>query len=211
MAAGTGILMGYFASIFISPFLSPIFLFAIILSCGVLAVLLNLWTIHGYFKGKLRGAFEYVYRESILDAAIESEISSARPVGADVGLELASLAIYRALMARAATLTEEMRFICYMAAARVANIGSEDRNAVEALKRALSFRPNDVIANFRLARSFERIGSANEAIDAYKAALHDPSIDSDELKAFIAAQGQRVREKGPDQRSLIPGLIYQLM
>jgi hypothetical protein len=58
---------------------------------------------------------------------------------------------------------------------------------------------------------FERIGSGKEAIEAYESALHDPTIDTEELKGFIAAQIIGVREKGPDQRSPIPGLIYQLI
>ena len=56
----------------------------------------------------------------------------------------------------------------------------------------------------------ERIVSAQESIETYESALHDPSIDIEELKGFIAAQALRVREKEPEQRSPIPGLMYQL-
>lgn len=52
---------------------------------------------------------------------------------------------------------------------------------------------------------------AKEAIEAYEVAVHDPSIDTEELKNFIMTQVQRIKEKGPQYGSPIPGLIYQLM
>jgi hypothetical protein len=207
LAAGTGIVMGYFASIFL-PFINPI---AVVFIGAVISVLVNQWIVHDYFKGKMRGTFEYVYRESLLESSINSAISSARSGPGEMILELESLSLYKGLMTRADAQSEEARFICYLAAAKAANAGGEDRNSITALKLAITLRPKDVVANFRLARAFERIGSAKETIEAYEAALLDPSIDSEALKGFIAAQVQRVTEKGPEQRSPIPGLIYQLM
>jgi len=203
--------MGYFATIIVPPWLHPLVQFAPVPVGGIVAVLLNLWIIRSYFKGKMRGAFEYVYRESLLEFSINSELSSARPGPGEMLLELESLALYKALMTQANSQLEDARFICYMAAAKAANAGGEDRNSITALKQAVALKPKNVVANFRLARSYERIGSAKEAIDAYEAAFLDPSVDSEELKEFIAAQVQRVREMGPEQRSPIPGLIYQLM
>jgi tetratricopeptide (TPR) repeat protein len=211
MAAGTGLLMGFFASIFVPPWFHPLIQLLPVPLGGLAAVIANLWTVRSYIKGEKRGLFEYVYRELHLDPILKSKIANAWPGAFSAVVELESLALYKALMAQAEKLHDDERFLCYMAAARVATIGSEDRNAIEALKQALSIRPNDIIANFRLARSFERIGTATEAIKAYLAALLDPTIDAEELRAFIADQAERVREKGPDQRSPIPGLIYQLM
>jgi len=204
LAAGTGLVMGYFSSIFL-PFINP---FAVAFIGGVIAVFVNQWSVHNYFKGKLRGAFEFVYLESKYENNIEPQFSGTDRMGE---LELASLLVYKQLMTRADTLNEERRFWCYMAAAKAANAGGEDKNSITALKLAVALRPKDIVANYRLARSFERVGSAKEAIESYEAALLDQSIDTEELRRFIAAQAQRVREKGPEQRSPIPGLIYQLM
>lgn len=211
IAAGTGLLMGYFASIFVPPWFHPLVQLLPVPLGGLAAVIANLWTVHSYIKGKKKGLFEFVYRESHLDPILKSKIANAWPGAFNAVIELESLSLFKALMTQAEKLNDNERFICYMAAAMVASIGSEDRNAIEALKQALSIRPNDIIANFRLARSFERIGSATEAIKAYQAALLDPTIDVEELRAFIADQAERVGEKGPDQRSPIPGLLYQLM
>lgn len=211
MAAGTGMLMGYFVSVFVPPWLHPLLRLSLVLVGGLVAVVANLLLVRRYLKGNKRGLFEYVYRESKLDPLLKSKIANAWPGAFNAVVELESLALFKALMAQADRLTDETRYLLYMAAARVASIGSEDRNAIEALKHALSIKPHDVIANFRLARSFERIGSSKEAITAYEAALLDPTIDAEELKAFIADQVVRIKEKGPEQRSPIPGLIYQLM
>lgn len=211
MAAGTGMLMGYFISVFVPPWLYPLLRLSLVPIGGLVAVLANLWLVRSYFKGSKRGLFEYVYRESKLDPLLKSKIANAWPGAFNAVIEIESLALFKALMVQAERLTDDTRFLLYLAAARVASIGSEDRNAIEALKHALSIKPHDVIANFRLARSFERIGSPKEAIAAYEAALLDPTIDTEELKTFIRNQVERVRERGPEQRSPIPGLIYQLM
>ena len=211
LALGTGLVLGYFATIVVPPYLNTLLRFSVVPIGGVVAVLLNQWLIYRYFRGGLRGAFEYVFRESVLADDISLEFYAVRFFGSDAELELQSLNLFKVLMDRAKKNLDGHQFICYMAAAKVANIGGEDRNAIEALKLAVSFKPADAVANFKLARAFERIGSAQEAIEAYESALRDPSIDTEDLKGFIATQALRVRDKGPDQRSPIPGLIYQLM
>jgi len=211
MAAATGLLMGLFASIFVPPFYSPCIPYSTIPLGGIIAVLLNQITIYNYFKGKMRGAFEYVYRESFLVSLIDMEIRRSLIYGHHINLELESLSIYREIMARTEEYDGNQRFIGYLAAAHAANVGSEYNNEIAALKRAVMLRPNDLIANFRLARAFERVGSAQDAIKSYEASLDDPSIDSQELRNFLVSQAERVRDKGPQQASPIPGLIYQLM
>lgn len=210
LAIGTGLVLGLFLTAFV-PFLKPLYRVAVIPLGGLFGFLVNLRIVHNYFKGKMRGVFEYVYRESLLEPAIDLAISNARQSGFEAVLEVESLALFKTLMLQAEIRTEEDKFIYYMAAAKAANAGSEDRNSLTALKLAVALKPKDMVVNFKLARTFERIGSAQEAIEAYEAAFQEPSIDSEALKGFLAAQVQRVKEKGPEQRSPIPGLIYQLM
>ena len=207
MAAGTGFVMGYFSSIFF-PFIDP---FSVAFVGAVITVLINQWLVHDSIKGKRRGTFEYVYMESLLESSISSAIASVRTEPTELVLEFESLALFKSLMSKAESTTGDKRSIYYMAAAKAANAGSEFNNEITALKQATKLKPTDLIANYRLARAYERIGSGHEAILAYEAALSDPTIDSDALRTFISSQTIRVREKGPQQASPISGLIYQLM
>ncbi len=131
--------------------------------------------------------------------------------GQHVNLELEALSIFEEIMVRAENYKDEEKFIGYLAAAHAANAGSEYNNEITALKQAVMLRPNNLIANYRLARAYERIGSAQEAIKSYEASLGDPTIDSEKLRQFLRSQSERVKVQGPQQASPIPGLIYQLM
>jgi hypothetical protein len=214
LAAGTGCLVGLLSiqivGIFIAPFMSPGYAYLMVPIGGIVAVLINQYIIHDYFVGKLRGAFEYVYRESLIESRINTEIHSSLTFGTEFN-EMESLAVYKAIMSRISDYDDEGRFFAYLAAGHAANVGSEFNNELTALKRAVMVRPTDLIANYRLARSFERIGAAQDAIKAYETSLNDPSIDTPELRKFLTSQVERVKEKGPQQASPIPGLIYQLM
>ncbi len=211
MAAATGLLMGCFATIFVPPFYSVCVHYAPVPLGAIVGLIINQITVHNYIKGKMRGAFEYVYRESKVTSPIDMEIRRRLLYGQHVNLELESLSIFKEIMARAENYKKEEKYIGYLAAAHAANAGSEYNNEVTALKQAVILKPNDLIANYRLARAYERIGSAQEAIKSYEASLGDPSIDSEELRWFLISQAERVKEKGPQQASPIPGLIYQLM
>ncbi len=216
LAFPTGCLVGLLSmrvlSALIFPFLMNLnYLYLMIPIGGIVAVIINQITVHSYINGKMRGAFEYVYRESKITSPIDMEIRRRLLYGHHINLELESLSIFKEIMARAESYKDEQKFIGYLAAAHAANAGSEYKNEITALKQAVMLKPNDLVANYRLARAYERIGSAQDAIEAYEASLNDPSIDTPELRKFIASQIQRVKEKGPQHASPIPGLIYQLM
>jgi hypothetical protein len=190
--------------------MNPAYVFWLIPIGGIVAVVINQFVVHDYFVGKLRGAFEYVYRESLIKSRIDTEIHRSLSFGTEFN-ELESLAVYNAIMIRLSTYDEEGQFFAFLSAAHAANVGSEWNNELAALKQAATLRPTDLIANYRLARSYERTGSAQDAIKAYEASLSDPSIDTPELRKFVVSQVQRVKKEGPQQASPIPGLIYQLM
>lgn len=102
------------------------------------------------------------------------------------------------------TRSDDETFIIYMGAARFA----EDRKAIELLHQAVQLKPHHLVANFRLAEAFERTGAAKEAIEAYRSALTDPSIQSRTLEAFVMSQVERVKTCGPNRRSQYYGLRY---
>lgn len=76
------------------------------------------------------------------------------------------------------------------------------------LQEAIKLYPNNFIAHFKYAVSCEKIGDANEAIVAYKAALDNIQLGSKNLIEFIEKQIIRVETKGPNRRGAIPGLQY---
>jgi len=215
LAVATGFLVGLLSTrvlgFLVFPFMNPGYVFLMIPIGGIVAVVINQFVVHDYFVGKLRGAFEYVYRESLIKSQIDTEIRRSLRLGAIEFNELESLAVYKAIMNHMSEYDEENQFFAFLAAAHAANVGSDWNNELAALRQAATLRPTDLIANYRLARSYERTGSAQDAIKAYEASLSDPSIDTPELRKFVASQVQRVKEKGPQQASPIPGLIYQLM
>ena len=214
LALATGCLVGLLSTrvliFLIFPFMNPNYVYLMIPIGGIVAVVINQFVVHDYFVGKLRGAFEYVYRESLIKSQIDTEIHRSLTFGTEFN-ELESLAVYKAIMRRISEYDEEGRFFAFLSAAHAANVGSEWKNELAALKQAVLLRPADLIANYRLARAYERTGSAQDAIKTYEASLNDPSIDTPELRKFVASQVQRVKEKGPQEASPIPGLIYQLM
>jgi len=214
LALATGCLVGLLSTrvlpFLVFPFMNPAYVFWMIPIGGIVAVVINQFVVHDYFVGKLRGAFEYVYRESLIKNRIDTEIHRSLTFGTEFN-ELESLAVYKAIMNRISEYDAEGQFFAFLAAAHAANVGNEWNNELAALKQAATLRPTDLIANYRLARSYERTGSAQDAIKAYEASLSDPSIDTPELRKFVASQVQRVKENGPQQASPIPGLIYQLM
>ncbi len=215
LAIATGCLVGLLSTrvliFLIFPFMNPNYVYLMIPIGGIVAVVINQFVVHDYFVGKLRGAFEYVYRESLIKSRIDTEIHRSLRLGAAEFNEFESLAVYSAIMNRISKYDEEGRFFAFLAAAHAANVGSEWNNELAALKQAATLRPTELIANYRLARAYERSVSAPDAIKAYGASLNDPSIDTPELRNFVASQVQRVKEKGPQHASPIPGLIYQLM
>ncbi len=214
LALATGCLVGLLSTrvliFLIFPFMNPNYVYFIIPIGGIVAVVINQYVVHDYFVGKLRGAFEYVYRESLIKNQIDTEIHRSLTFGTDFN-ELESLAVYKAIMSRISECKEEGKFFAFLAAAHAANVGNEWNNELAALKQAVMLRPTDLIANYRLARAYERTGFAQDAIKVYEASLNDPSIDTPELRKFVVSQVQRVKEKGPQEASPIPGLIYQLM
>ncbi len=214
LAFATGCLVGLLSTrvlpFLVFPFMNPAYVFWMIPIGGIVAVVINQYVVHDYFVGKLRGAFEYVYRESLIKNQVDTVIHRSLSFGTEFN-ELESLAVYKVIMSRISAYDEEERFFAFLAAAHAANVGSEWNNELAALKQAVVLRPTDLIANYRLARAYERTGSAQDAIKAYEASLNDPSIDTPELRNFVVSQVQRVRAKGPQEASPIPGLIYQLM
>jgi tetratricopeptide (TPR) repeat protein len=102
---------------------------------------------------------------------------------------------------------DNLRFAVYIKAAEAASKADNHPKAIEYLDQALSIKPGDAIASFRLAEAFERMGQGSDALDAYASALKDSSNTS-EMRRFIASQIDRVKREGPRKKAPMPGLKH---
>ncbi len=76
------------------------------------------------------------------------------------------------------------------------------------LHKAIQIKPNDLVANYRLAVVLERAGLGEDSKDRYQAAFNDPTLSSARLRKFIYSQITRVKEYGPKKSPPMPGLKY---
>jgi len=76
----------------------------------------------------------------------------------------------------------------------------EYNNAISSLKEAISIKPDNFIANMRLAELYERVGFADNAILHYETALRNSEIISFNLREFVTSQIQTVKTKGPRKK-----------
>lgn len=205
MAVATGLLFGYMASPFLAFLDSPLFGGALI-GAVVGFVAFQVSALKQLREGH-RGAIEYAHRE----AQIESRIKSIRLTPANVTydillLDFSGAEAFLNILKDRRTRSDDETFIIYMGAAREATRFAEDRKANALLHQAVQLKPHHLVANFRLAEAFERTGAAKEAIEAYRTALTDPSIQSRTLEAFVMSQVERVKTCGPNRRSQYYGL-----
>jgi hypothetical protein len=89
-----------------------------------------------------------------------------------------------------------LRFYVLIKLARYYARDGQPLKAVETLQAALEIKPNNAVANSRLAERFEMKGKGKEAIVHYELAQKDDSIPSG-LKDYFAAQIMRVKTEGP--------------
>ena len=191
-----------------SPFLQPVGLFALGM---IMAVFLCQTVAFRHLRADPRGAAEYARRESIISNTAEGIISQTNDQLGLAGFALKWLEIFNTIIRRAELENSvDKRFLLYMAAVEVANRVDDARRSIDTLKHAILLKPTDVVANFWLARAYERLGSAKEAVQAYETALMDPSITSEHLKAFLNRQVQRVRINGPDRGPALSTLKYEM-
>jgi tetratricopeptide (TPR) repeat protein len=207
MAVATGLVLGYMAIPFLAFLITSPFGGALIGAVvGFVAFQVSALK---QLRGGRRGAIEYAHRE----AQIESRIESIRLTPADITddillLDFSGAEAFLNILKDRRTRSDDETFIIYMGAARGATRFAEDRKAIELLHQAVQLKPHHLVANFRLAEAFERTGAAKEAIEAYRSALTDPSIQSRTLEAFVMSQVERVKTRGPNRRSQYYGLRY---
>ncbi len=78
------------------------------------------------------------------------------------------------------------------------------RTAIQAFRDALSIKPEDLMANFRIATLYESIGSANDAVMHYKLVKKYNKLAGD-FDDYLDNQIKRVMTEGPRERGPYDG------
>ena len=213
MAVGTGFVVGYLTSniiIFYNPLING-------LIGAVLAFIIYQYVSRSIL-GARRGELEHEYRIDLVEKAVkkmvlrklgifpfikyfQDQFNTIRTVQKD---------ICRNLLAdtEIAHDNDSLYYIYYKLAdleLREDNFEKEKRM----LASAHAIRPNDLLANYRLALNCEMDGLVDDAINHYKMALNDPDLDSDALRKYIDSQVERIKTKGPKNRVKALGARYQ--
>jgi len=226
-AIGLGIILGYFAFGFLVFTLGPILestgwlencstLIKFVIT-PLIALLLTQISIFKHFYGRKRGNFEYAYRERLLskegNALIKKEIGEVR-FGSLFFEELSDFStsredIYKELLKRAQVRGDNaFKFHIYLRMSRSSIKHFNFDKGTEWLTMALALRPNDLVANFRLAIALEKAGDGDGAIKRYGTILSECHIETFELRKFIEDQIDRVNKYGPSERPPLVGLRY---
>lgn len=89
-----------------------------------------------------------------------------------------------------------LQFHLYTKIAKYYARDKQPKEAVANLLKALSIKPANLIANYRIATLYESLGAGQDAISHYEAAQRDTGLSSD-IKKYLASQIQRVKTHGP--------------
>jgi len=91
----------------------------------------------------------------------------------------------------------ELKFYILVKLANYYFNNGDYKESITTLNKALSIKPNDIVANMRIAELYERIDLAEEAISHYNAALTSTEALTGNLREFIGSQIHRVKTEGP--------------
>lgn len=207
MASGTGIIVGI-----LTPF---VYLGGTIgLIVGFIASQIIVFK---YFLGSLRGNFEYHYLEHINNNAVYQLIRFHFGIFSliwyrlddfnNIGYYQLSLC-NQLIKSNTLKLSLDDRLVLLI---KIASLKLKDDNLqgeINFLSQALEIKKFDLVANYRLAIAYEKQGLADKAIDHYQRALRSGSNVSDQLRAFIHQQADRVKAQGPMAKPPTLGLRF---
>lgn len=214
MAIGTGLVVGYFSSVIIVIYIPPINA----LIGAAIAFIIYQYASFDRFFGTRRGEFEYEYRIDLAEKIIKKLVFRTLGLWAFIkyfqdqfnALRTLQKDICRNLLKNSniAQDKESSYYIYY----KLSNLELREDNFKEEIRMlylAISMKPNDLLANFRLAVCSEMDGLVDDAINHYNLASNDPYLISDALKKYILSQVERIELKGPKNRPPALGAKYQ--
>jgi len=105
--------------------------------------------------------------------------------------------MYRKLIQKEQTKNNPvLRFHLFVNLAKYYARDRQLKEAIQSLQNAISIKPTSLIANFRLANLYERVGSGGDAITHYQFAKKD-SDSINKIEEYLESQVRRVKAKGP--------------
>lgn len=209
MAITTGFVAGLML-MGVIPFLFPV------LIIPIFALLIYQYAVNRYFWGKYRGHFEYTYLEWLLRKPINSYVIKILGISNYLRLYLDELSdigsfrekIYKRLQRKEEIIqNHDLMFCLYLRIAESALKELSFSRETEYLRKAIALHPNDLVANYRLGNSLEKMGDGPSAIGAYEAALRDPVV-TEKLKDLVLAQITRIETSGPTKKPPMLGFRY---
>jgi tetratricopeptide (TPR) repeat protein len=210
MATATGFVLGIILMMLI-PFLFPL------LTVPIVTLIIYQFLVQKYFWGCRRGHFEYAYREWLHRKALNSLVKKALGFKNFIRLYMDELSAFGSVrediymrLQREGEITKDNnnKFLLYV---RIAESALKEFNFAreqEFFKKALSIRPNNLVVNYRLGNSLEKIGDSAGAIRSYETALTDQTACGKELKELVLEQIKRVEESGPAKKPPVFGFSY---
>ena len=103
---------------------------------------------------------------------------------------------------------EDLLFGLHITIARFYEKDHDYKTSISQLLEAVTIKPQNLIANIRLAQSYEWIGSGDEAISSYERALENPAAEKESIRNFINSQIEIVKKHGPRKAQPITGFRY---
>ena len=158
-----------------------------------------------YFWGKRRVRFEYNYKNYLIDNSVKAIIMKTYGLISSLRYSLDSFSNTKFYQEQVCekliknTLLKsniECLFFLYVKIATLSLKNDAGSQEIKFLLLAIKIKPDDFVANYKLAVFYERKGSADNAIKHYKAAINDPYINKTIFNNFIVAQIDRVSSKG---------------
>lgn len=204
MAAATGAVVGFVLSTFDGAIIGIL--------CGVFGG--QIATIRN-FKGSKRGQFEYEYcRYHALKKAKKALIknigwfSCQRLYLSELGeISFSEGEQYKDIIDKSNLEIKDIFYI-YIRAGYVLTTKRKYKKSIVKLEKAIDLHPTSLVPNFMIAQNFERLGDAEKAILAYKAAMKDSNCTSTNLIFYLNDQIKRVQIVGPSLKPRMTGLRH---
>lgn len=207
LALGTGFLL---------TFLIPP-LFALAPYLPLIFCVMYQFVIFRNFFGKREGDFEYHYKEyqitkksnqfvkfylgwPVFITDLLDKINNVISEAWDIHKKLTNIDEIRD--------STEIQFYINLIGANLSRKEDDINKERDFLRKAIQIKPNNLVANYRLAVVLERDGLGEDSKERYQAALNDPTLSSTRLREFIYSQIARVKEYGPRKSPPMPGLKY---
>ena len=102
---------------------------------------------------------------------------------------------------------EELRFYIYVRMAEFYFKDGSYSNSLKCLKKSISIKPSNFIANYRIAEISERLGLVEQSLAYYECAADSPEIPGS-LKEYVIYRIERIKTTGPITKKAPSGLKW---